>query len=54
LQLGDNAKQLLSNGDIEMGHGRALLPLSNEQQVVSPAILAARQRRSPAMISYLS
>jgi plasmid maintenance system antidote protein VapI len=32
LQLGDNAKQLLSNGDIEMGHGRALLPLSNEQQ----------------------
>jgi ParB family chromosome partitioning protein len=68
LQLGDDAKQLLSNGDIEMGHGRALLPLSNEQQfevgslisrtmtgtVVSPAILAARQRRSPAMISYLS
>jgi ParB family chromosome partitioning protein len=39
LQLGDNAKQLLSNGDIEMGHA---------------AILAARQRRSPAMISYLS
>jgi ParB family chromosome partitioning protein len=32
LQLGDDAKQLLSNGDIEMGHGRALLPLSNEQQ----------------------
>jgi ParB family chromosome partitioning protein len=27
LQLGNDAKQLLSNGDIEMGHGRALLPL---------------------------
>ncbi len=32
LQLGDNAKQLLSNGDIEMGHGRALLSLSDKQQ----------------------
>jgi hypothetical protein len=33
LQLGNDAKQLLSNGDIEMGHGRALLPLNNEQQL---------------------
>ncbi len=33
LQLGDGAKQLLSNGDIEMGHGRALLSLSENQQL---------------------
>ncbi|SMM97930.1 Chromosome (plasmid) partitioning protein ParB [uncultured Candidatus Thioglobus sp.] len=32
LQLGDSVKQLLSNGDIEMGHGRALLSLEENQQ----------------------
>lgn len=32
LQLSDKVKQFLSNGKIEMGHGRALLPLEAEQQ----------------------
>ncbi|SMN11893.1 Chromosome (plasmid) partitioning protein ParB [uncultured Candidatus Thioglobus sp.] len=32
LQLGSSVKQLLSNGDIEMGHGRALLSLEENQQ----------------------
>ncbi len=33
LQLNDAVKQLLSNGDIEMGHARALLSLTKEQQL---------------------
>lgn len=32
LQLGKSVKQLLSNGDIEMGHARSLLPLQETQQ----------------------
>ncbi|NYT26526.1 MAG: ParB/RepB/Spo0J family partition protein [Candidatus Thiodubiliella endoseptemdiera] len=32
LQLNDKVKALLSSGKIEMGHGRALLPLATEQQ----------------------
>lgn len=32
LQLNDDVKKLLSNGDIEMGHGRTLLSLKTEQQ----------------------
>ncbi|WXU00827.1 MAG: putative chromosome-partitioning protein ParB [Catillopecten margaritatus gill symbiont] len=32
LQLSNEVKQLLNNGTIEMGHGRALLPLEAEQQ----------------------
>ncbi|MBW5289359.1 MAG: Chromosome (plasmid) partitioning protein ParB [Candidatus Ruthia sp. Apha_13_S6] len=33
LQLNDAVKQLLSSGDIEMGHARALLSLTKEQQL---------------------
>jgi ParB family chromosome partitioning protein len=32
LQLNDSVKKLLNNGDIQMGHGRALLSIPNEQQ----------------------
>ncbi|MDC9714548.1 MAG: ParB/RepB/Spo0J family partition protein [Gammaproteobacteria bacterium] len=32
LQLSDAVKQFLSNGNIEMGHGRALLSLEDQQQ----------------------
>jgi len=32
LQLNDSVKQLLGNGDIEMGHARALLSLKDDQQ----------------------
>ena len=32
LQLGDDAKELLSKGKIEMGHARAILPLNEEDQ----------------------
>ena len=32
LQLNDSVKQLLGNGDLEMGHARALLSLKEEQQ----------------------
>ncbi len=32
LQLSDAVKQLLGNGDLEMGHARALLSLAEEQQ----------------------
>jgi ParB family chromosome partitioning protein len=32
LQLGNDAKQLLSNGDIEMGHGRALKTLHKKKK----------------------
>ena len=32
LQLNDSVKQLLGNGDIEMGHARALLSLKEDQQ----------------------
>jgi len=32
LHLNDSVKQLLGNGDIEMGHARALLSLKDEQQ----------------------
>ena len=34
LQLSDDAKELLSQGKIEMGHARALLPLSKENQLL--------------------
>ncbi len=33
LQLNNAVKKFLNNGKIEMGHGRALLPLPNEQQL---------------------
>lgn len=33
LQLNNNVKKLLTNGDIQMGHGRALLSIPNEQQL---------------------
>lgn len=32
LQLGDDAKELLSKGKIEMGHARAILPLNEDDQ----------------------
>jgi len=32
LQLNDSVKQLLGNGDLEMGHARALLSLKEEEQ----------------------
>ena len=34
LQLGEDAKQLLGQGKIEMGHARALLPLPQEDQLM--------------------
>ncbi|MBC8494046.1 MAG: ParB/RepB/Spo0J family partition protein [Candidatus Thioglobus sp.] len=34
LQLGEATKALLNQGKIEMGHARALLPLSNENQLM--------------------
>ena len=34
LQLGEDAKQLLGQGKIEMGHARALLPLTQEDQLM--------------------
>ncbi|MDC9726441.1 MAG: ParB/RepB/Spo0J family partition protein [Candidatus Thioglobus sp.] len=34
LQLGEETKALLNQGKIEMGHARALLPLSNENQLM--------------------
>ena len=33
LELHDEVKQMLANGEIDMGHARALLPLSPERQV---------------------
>ena len=47
MSLEPDVKKLLEHGDLEMGHARALLALD----VSSSAIWAARQRRSPAMIS---
>ncbi len=42
LQLGDETKELLSKGKIEMGHARALLPLNAESQSLVAHQVAAK------------
>lgn len=42
-QLVDDVKTLLEHGDIEMGHARALLTLSPEQQSEAGRVIAAKQ-----------
>lgn len=42
-QLADDVKTLLEHGDIEMGHARALLTLTPEQQSDAGRIIAAKQ-----------
>ena len=43
LKLSDAVKALLENGDIEMGHARALLPLPNELQIQLAQEVATRE-----------
>ena len=43
LKLSDAVKALLENGDIEMGHARALLPLPNEFQIQLAQEVATRE-----------
>jgi len=42
-QLADDVKTLLEHGDIEMGHARALLTLTPEQQSDAGRVIAAKQ-----------
>jgi len=42
-QLADDVKTLLEHGDIEMGHARALLTLTAEQQSDAGRVIAAKQ-----------
>jgi len=42
LELGTEAKGLLRTGQLEMGHGRALLALSEQQQVVAASKIVSR------------
>ncbi len=42
LTLNDDVKQLLENGDLEMGHARALLGLSGEQQSEAARVVETR------------
>ncbi len=42
LTLNDDVRQLLENGDIEMGHARALLGLSGEQQSAAAHIVETK------------
>jgi ParB family chromosome partitioning protein len=42
-QLADDVKTLLEHGDIEMGHARALLTLTEQQQSDAGRVIAAKQ-----------
>lgn len=42
-QLADDVKTLLEHGDIEMGHARALLALTDQQQSDAGRVIAAKQ-----------
>jgi len=51
--LNEKVKTLLENGDIEMGHARALLALNNELQAETAGIVAAKEltvRETEALI----
>lgn len=42
LNLADEVKRLLENGDLDMGHGRALLPLNESQQSYVAQLIIAK------------